>query len=650
MKFTTKRPPQVVTGVDPAKPGADRTATMRMPQPAATAEPTEGGIDFAKRMKPKPGSLAAMLAKSQKAKTRTSGAADVLHGTGITKRATEQSVRKVAKQSITLASLLSKRPIAEPVSSPILKADLTALPSTMMDDDIQLDDDQAAAVAGIKSQQFACLIGKAGTGKTTTSKAVIAAIEATVPTIDLNSGRTDNDQDNNPDYNLAMCIVSFTGRAVQQIKRALPEEYHPLCGTIHATLGYSPTTEPFQDPVSKEWRERRVFRPTFDANEQLPYKVCVIDESGMVPIPLWNELLAALPSDCRVIMMGDINQLPPVQGRSVLGFAMTKWPTYTLHKLHRNAGAVAKNAHRILEGKLPLKDPAAFAMIELPAGGFETQNHIQSVVQALHKQGTFDPLRDALIVPQNVGPIGQEMLNGKLVHYFNPVRKVEGVPVNPRTSISAGFNHLTLAVGDKVMILANDRKRGLTNGMTGLVTEVSINPKYKGEQAANSFMNDIGSTSIDLGDLNAAITEQEELSKSEEAVKESERQGSHVTKVQFQNHDTPLSFATAGEYKKLSHAYAFTCHKSQGGEYPTVVIVCHSANAVMLTREWLYTAVTRAQQKVILLYNRRGLMQAVGRQTIKGITIEEKAASFLALQDKRDTSLPDLPEPCEVQT
>ena len=128
----------------------------------------------------------------------------------------------------------------------------------------------------------------------------------------------------------------------------------------------------------------------------------------------------------------------------------------------------------------------------------------------------------------------------------------------------------------------------------------------------------------------------------------SERQASHITTVQFQNVEKPIRFATAGEYTKISHAYAFTCHKSQGGEYPTVVIVCHSVNAIMLTREWLYTAVTRGQQKVILLYNRLGLSQAIRRQVIKGKTIQEKAQCFIDLQDNKDTTVPNLPEPTET--
>lgn len=77
------------------------------------------------------------------------------------------------------------------------------------------------------------------------------------------------------------------------------------------------------------------------------------------------------------------------------------------------------------------------------------------------------------------------------------------------------------------------------------------------------------------------------------------------------------------------HGYAATCHKSQGGEYPNIIILCHSVNARMLSQEWLYTAITRARNNVYIICNNRGLSQAVGRQVIKGKTIKEKIQSYI---------------------
>jgi len=119
-------------------------------------------------------------------------------------------------------------------------------------------------------------------------------------------------------------------------------------------------------------------------------------------------------------------------------------------------------------------------------------------------------------------------------------------------------------------------------------------------------------------------------------------------KVLFQNVKEPVFFESAGDFRKVVHSYAMTGHKSQGSEYPTVVILVHSANLIMLTREWLYTVVTRAKERVILLTNNRGIVQAINRQLLKGKTIEEKAQQFIKLSGKEDTTLPILAEPTEI--
>lgn len=588
-------------------------------------------------------SIAALLAKSKAKQSATitpdTSADKILHGTGLTKKAAEQAERDFAKQQ-------QQATHANGADQSIIKLAVDHLPSTMMADNLQLDEYQTAAVEGIKRQKYAILIGKAGTGKTTATKAVIHALQSQVPLIDLNAVRIDRERTDVPKMNVAVCICAFTGKAVQQIKRALPKEYHELCNTIHATLGYAPTSETYQHAETGEWRERRVFRPTFTAMNKLPFKICVIDEAGMVPIQLWNELIAALPEDCRIILVGDINQLPPVQGRSVLGFAMTQWPVFELKHIHRQAAdnPIIANAHRILEGKLPIADSKRFAIVDMPDGGMETLSKSVAVIQQLHKGGKFDPMADAFIVPQNVGTIGQEHINEKLTRYFNPLKKVDGVPLNPRTVITAGYVHVMFAVNDKVMLLQNNRQLGLTNGMVGIVESISPNERFKGDSVADSVVSSLAEADFTLDSINDDIDADEEDAKSAVSdTPESERQASHIMTVRFQNVDQPIEFRTAGEFKKVAHAYAATCHKSQGSEYPTTVILCHSANSRMLTREWLYTAVTRGKERVILLCNRRGLIQAVNRQTIKGNTLAEKVASFNALQDQSDTTVPNLP-------
>jgi len=589
---------------------------------------------------------------------------NILFGTGLTKKLLQSAGKDMKKSEATKTSKLTvdpAKPNAERTAG-IPDAEGEAfkvgeLPSTLMDANIVLDEYQSAALQGLRNQKYGCLIGAAGTGKTTALKALIAEVEDAVPVVDVNTARVESDKRDAPDMHVAVCFCSFTGRAVQQMKRALPEKYHGLANTIHMTLGYKPTVEERtnDDPESDEYgmtKEVRVFRPTFTSFNKLPYKICIVDEAGTVPINLWDELIAALPSDCRVFLIGDLNQLPPVQGRSVLGFAMLKWPTYTLEQLHRLAEGdpIAENAHRVLQGMKPMTDEVTkkFIVKKIGDGSLSARKETLMVVQHLHKQGVFDPMTDALIVPQNISAIGQIELNQQLVNYFNPPQyDDENEVLNPRTIITAGYAHAVFAAGDKVMLLANDNKLGLTNGMVGMVESIIPNASFKGESVASTASVDLDGD-FDLADMTDELmkyaTEDEDDSEDE-----SERAASHVMTVRFQNVKNEVTFATAGEFKKISHAYASTCHKSQGGEYPTVVILAHSANLKMLTREWLYTAITRAKKRVVLLTNHRGLTHAVNNQRIKGKTIADKAQNFLKLQDKSDTRLPNLPEPQEIK-
>ncbi|MCK5506814.1 MAG: ATP-binding domain-containing protein, partial [Thermodesulfovibrionia bacterium] len=194
----------------------------------------------------------------------------------------------------------------------------------------------------------------------------------------------------------------------------------------------------------------------------------------------------------------------------------------------------------------------------------------------------------------------------------------------------------------------NERKLGLTNGMVGVVEEITPNAKFRGEQMENILngddfdltMNDLDSFA---DNMHVDTTKKDEPTDEDED--ENERQASHVMKVKFQNVEETTTFQTAGAFNKIAHSYAITCHKSQGGEYPTVVVVCHASDLMMLNREWLYTAITRAQKRVILLTNTRGLMHAVNAQRVKGQTVQEKIQRFIALETDDSATKPNLPEP-----
>ncbi|HFD32052.1 MAG TPA: hypothetical protein ENJ28_04990 [Gammaproteobacteria bacterium] len=585
-------------------------------------------------------SLSDLLKKSatKKHKPLIKGSAQTLRGSGITKRKAEQAERDIEKQQQKVYEFAKEHD--EEIHS-VLDLEIA---SSLMDDSITLDEYQLKAVNGLEFQKYGCLIGQAGVGKTTTVKAVLNKILPLIPTIDLNQNRLESFQSGSKNLNIAVAFVSFMGKAVQQIKRALPEEYHPLCETMHSTLGYAPE---FVEKTYENGQTYQVkqFKPQFTKYNKLNLKLVIIDEAGSVPIYLFNELVEALPDDCRIILIGDLNQLPPVTGRSVLGFAITKWPTFVLDKIHRQSAEnpIIANADLIIHGRRPIRDDKKFMIMDLPDSGFKAFTKTCAVIQALHKKGLFNPLEDAFIVPQNKDSLGQVAFNEKLVRYFNPTKELDGVPINPPVVITAGYHHHTFAVGDKVMITSNDREKGLTNGMIGVIESIAPNQRFKGEAIAEQMMTNLQSDDlIDLSNLRDEIKEQENV---KDEVEESERQASHTTVIKFQNVEESVSFEAAGAYQKIQHAYCMTGHKSQGSEYPTVVIVVHSANLIMLTREWLYTVTTRAKERVILLCNQRGITKAVNRQLLKGKTIEEKAQQFIKLSGKEDTALPELAEP-----
>ena len=564
-----------------------------------------------------------------------------LWGTGLTKKVLSQTGKQQDKD---LFGKKGKQVDIEIIPADVVDEDVANLPTDLMDDSIELDEYQQTAVDGMRNEMYSVLIGAAGTGKTTALKFLLRDLEdgmANLKQTDLPTYK--ETQRKIEGYLPAICFCSFTGKAVQQMKRALPAKYHPLANTIHATLGYAPVEEEVMDEVTNEWRIRKVFRPSYDASRKLPFKVIVIDESGTVPVSLWHELLAAKTDDCRVLMLGDLNQLPPVAGHSILGFAMLHWPTFTLEKLHRQAKGdpIAENAHRILQGRKPLthKESMRFVVKKIADGSKGARQELLATIRHLHKQDVFNPTTDALIVPQNIDGLGQEELNNTLVNYFNPTRKDEnGNFINRRHIIKAGYAHVAFAVGDKVMLTKNDTTRGLTNGMVGVVTSIVNNAAFSGEAAAANAEISLGT--IDLADMNFDDVEVED----ETDTPESERAASHIMTVKLQNVEEPVEFSTAGQFKNVILAYAMTCHKSQGSEYRNVVVLCHSANRRMLSREWLYTAVTRAKERVILLCNDRGLTVAVNTQRIKGDTIAEKAKKFLALQGNKSREKVNLPK------
>ncbi len=552
-----------------------------------------------------------------KAKTKTGSAKrDALYGTGLTQRKGKQAAKLFERIQNTS---VNKAPETETFICTLEEL------KNQVDYDM-LDDSQLKAVNLLSHQKYGCVIGKAGTGKTTVQIFLIREIERLY-------ANAQNAKGSQNQY-ISIAFVAFMGKALTPMKRRLDVKYHADTRTIHATLGYAPEINPETG--------KRMFAPTYTQYNKLSYDIVVMDEGGTVPIYLFNRLIEALPKRTRIFIFGDINQLPPVHGKSILGFAMQQWPTAELSTLHRTAldNPIIANAARILRGQKLAPCKKHFVMIKINELSQIAANEVVATIQHLDKQGSFDKFNDALIVPTNEGDLGQIPLNDKLVKYFNSPRLKAGSETeyeNPRIVIQTAKGTKIFGVGDKVMLTKNITDLGLTNGMTGVITSITINPQYKATITYNAghatkakqadFMAALNGFTPDSGNIFTT-----DIVDADDEKEKSERQASHIVEVKFQEETTPVTFCTSGEFSSLQTAYGFTCHKAQGSEYNTVVIVCHNTAAGFLSREWLYTAVTRAKERVILLCTDYGIKSALRRQLIKGNTLEEKAKHFIQLQ------------------
>jgi ATP-dependent exoDNAse (exonuclease V) alpha subunit len=547
--------------------------------------------------------------------------------------------------------------------------------SRLISEDFTFDESQLHAIHTLSHYQFACMTGAAGTGKTTCLKKVVDEIQDQLPVIDM-SKYWKNGVEDDPDDPVeipeklipGVALVAYTGRASQMIKKNFPRDWHGNIMTIHRLLGFYPVWNEAPDPETGMLKKKVQFVPTYNADFKMPWKVILIDEAGMLGLDLWHQLLAACTDDCRIIFVGDINQLTPTHGKSIFGFAMAKYPSVELTHIHRQKGknnSIVDAAWAVINGQYPKSDDMTspdwkFILMELSAEPRTASKQLRKWLDKI-RGPVYDPLRDTVITPINAfketsgWELGQDPLNRELAIMFN---KEHG-----RFIIDAGRDRKYFAVGDKVMATKNDHMIGITNGMTGIITSIEANGGYQGNSARFGLIDEVNEylrtgvideeepeNEISLEDIANFVLEEESEDKTEKAER---GPSSHIITVQFGTAESPLevSFGTLAEVESLMMAYVVTCHKMQGGEAPFIVVICHQAHKRMLTREWLYTAITRASERCVILYTRMGLSSAVNKQVIKGRNLKEKVEAFNKMIDPKGllgasvhVRLPDLPK------
>lgn len=388
-----------------------------------------------------------------------------------------------------------------------------AILHAQVDIGLMLEEAQLEAVRTALCSQVCVITGGPGTGKTTITRTLLTVLAA-------------------EGFNARM-LCAPTGKAAKRAAEATGEEAR----TIHRTLG--------------------IKDGHFEHNEMnpLPADVLVVDEASMVDVPLMSAVLKALSVTTRLIIIGDVDQLPSVGPGKVLAdiIASGALPTVRLRTIFRQAATsdIIKNAHAINRGDMPdslWKPGSDFCFTAMnpkdPTSDDDKRECRQNIekellrlVRDMYKLG-YDPIRDVqVLAPMRKGILGVESLNAKLQEILNPY---------PATQIELWGTKW--GVGDKVMQQRNNYDKEVYNGDIGYITQIDKDAR--------------------------------------------------VLTVEFDGFTVQYK---ANELDELTLAYAFTIHKSQGSEFAVVVMPVDSSHFMMLKRNLLYTGVTRAKKLFVLV-------------------------------------------------
>ena len=411
-----------------------------------------------------------------------------------------------------------------------------------------LADKQKTAVVSSLKGGVLLITGGPGTGKTTTIKAIIEALTQAA---------------------LSVQLAAPTGRAAKRMSEATGY----AAKTIHRLL-------------EVRFLEEDARRQSFVKNEDDPLDcdVLIIDEISMVDIMLMMNLLKAVKNGTRLILVGDVNQLPSVGAGNVLKDILQsgKLEAVYLDEVFRQAqlSQIVLNAHRINSGELPLLNAADtdFFMVARGDADSVALSISELVSERLPKYTGFDAVRDIqVLTPMRKSRIGVLELNKQLQFVLNP-------PTPKKREYE--YRNTIFREGDKVMQIKNNyniewtdgESVGVFNGDQGLIDSISL--------------------------LNETL------------------------KVAFD--DGKIIEYTFAQLEELELAYAITIHKSQGSEYKAVVIPVHSGPSMLLNRNLLYTAVTRARNLVVIVGTKSclSMMIANNREIDRYSALDKKIVKF----------------------
>ena len=387
---------------------------------------------------------------------------------------------------------------------------------------LHLSDEQRHALESILSVRAAVVTGGPGTGKTTLIKAIALVFHK---------------------LGLRVCLAAPTGRAARRLSEITGMPAH----TIHKLLGYNFDDQTFEkspaDPIDAD--------------------VVITDEASMVDTLLMSHLIGATPVTSRLILVGDVFQLPPVGPGNILSDIIRSETVavFRLNRIFRQAeeSTIIVCAHRILTGDAPDLTPLSgdadptseFYFIEEQTPEKVAATIVSLCTSGLPETFALNPLKDIQVLsPMHKGVAGTIHLNQQLQKALN------SSPIH-----LAGIHH-TFKAGDRVMHLKNNYQKDVFNGDIGTISGI-------------------------------------------------DRIAQTIT-VDFDGREVPYGLE---EIDDLTLGYAISVHKSQGSEYPAVVLPVITQHYIMLQRNLLYTAITRARRLVVLVGSRKALGIALKNDT-----------------------------------
>lgn len=425
---------------------------------------------------------------------------------------------------------------------------------------IELDDAQVKAIELCcnPTNRVVCVTGPAGSGKTTIMREAYKLLTGA-------------------GHNVA--LAAPTGKAAKRIYEAT----NIRARTIHMLLEY---THP-GDPDPKTGKPIGVSVPRRWQSNPLSENIVIVDEYAMVNRELHRSLVQALPHGGRLLVFGDINQLPPIEPNKVeaaLGqpfkMLMEKFPTVVLDKIHRHgAGSgIVENARRILKAMSPMrKDDFDIVVTDDP---IKIVGMLVRKIEERHGV-TFRQLDAQVIAPRKGTWCGSDALNGMMQQIYE--RKENDAIELARPSWDKKSASVSVRVGTKVIQVKNDYVLGIYNGETGIVTEIN---------------QELGTIVVDWGDRAIEIPPELEYDSYD-----------NVNETRARKFYNPQM--------NVELAYALTTHKCQGSEYSHVVYVMNKSMFALQIRPNFYTGVTRARNHVTVVTDARSMTNALVRTETK---------------------------------